>query len=263
MKKLNFLLMYFVAALLLVSCSSDDEDDSTVQPDTERPVVTLNRPTDGEKFEPGDRIHADGNITDNVALSQMRIDVHWAGDGHSHGKTSNRWEYVEDIDISGTSWDFHEHITIPDDAEDGKYHFIVYALDAAGNQSEWVEIDIYIEDDHDHGGGGHGHGPELDLTTPNHDGEMDVHGGDVIEIKGMAKDDDHHLKDIHIELIDTDHGDTVVDDVHIHGIDAHTYNIDETVTIPNVNHGHYTLKIEVENDHDEKITKEFKYDVGH
>lgn len=258
---MNLLLMYFLAAAVMVSCSSDDEDD--VVADTEAPVVTLNSPTDGEKFEPGDRIHADGEITDNESLSQMRIDIHWAGDGHSHGKTSNRWEYVEDFDISGTSWDFHEDITIPDDAEDGKYHFIIYALDAAGNQSERVEIDIFIEDHHDHGGGGHGHGPELDLTTPNHEGELDVHGGDVIEIIGTAKDDDHDLKDIHIELIDTDHGNTVVDDVHIHGIDAHTYSINETVTIPTGNHGHYTLRIEVENDHDEKLVKEFKYDVGH
>lgn len=258
MKKLNFLFMYFLAAAVMVSCSSDDEDDTPA--DTQAPVVTLNSPNDNDKFEPGDRIHADGEITDNESLSQMRIDIHWAGDDHSHGKTSNRWEYVEDFDISGTSWDFHEDITIPADADHGKYHFIIYALDAAGNQSERVEVDIYIEDHHDDGGG-HGHGPELDLTTPNHTGEKEVHGGDVIEIVGTAEDDDHHLKDIHIELIDTDNGNTVVDDAHIHGINAQIYSINETVTLPNVNHGHFTLRIEVENDHDEKVVKEFEYHI--
>lgn len=259
MKKLKLLLMYFLAVAIMVSCSSDDED-STEPADTQAPVVSVSSPTNGEKFEPGDRIHGDGEITDNTALSQMRIDIHWAGDDHSHGKTATKWEYVEDFDISGTSWDFHEDITIPGDAEDGKYHFIVYALDAAGNQSERVEIDIYIEDHDDHGGGD-GHGPELNLTAPNHEGELNVHGGDVIEIVGTAEDDNHMLENIHIELLDEENGNTVVDDVHIHGIGAATYSLNETVTIPNVNEGHFKLKIVVENDENESVEVEFEYHI--
>ena len=43
-----------------------------------------------------DEIHIEGTVVDDRALSQMKIDIHYAGDGHGHGgKTSLEFEYEE------------------------------------------------------------------------------------------------------------------------------------------------------------------------
>lgn len=265
MKKLKLFSMFAAATLLFTACSSDD--DNGEEPQIDPPLVTLEDPENGAHFHLGDRIHVDGEVH-GTDLSELRIDIHWAGDGHGHGKKAddpdNQWHQEWVIELSGNNEHFHEHIDIPEDIAEGEHHLIVDALDNAGNRSERVEISIYIEeDDHDdHGDNGDGKAPELTLTSPTQSDLDHAHGGDVIEIKGEADGNGVDIKDLHIELIDEDNG-NVVDDVHEHDINQETYNIDATVQVPNTNHGHYKLIIEVENADHQKSEKEFYIDLGH
>jgi hypothetical protein len=137
--------IYYLAFLSLTVAFVACSDDGT---DTEKPVITLNEPEDHEHFHPGDEIHFDADFSDNVALKQMKIDIHSA-EGHDHKSSSvgTEWHWDTIINLSGRNMHKHFHIDIPADAEHGEYHFIVYATDAAGNES-FVAIEIEI-DDHD------------------------------------------------------------------------------------------------------------------
>lgn len=146
MKKISLLL---VSGLLIFSACKKDKKEETAVKDTQKPVITLEKPKDKDHFHPGDKIHAEGTITDNENLSQFKIDIHYAGDGHGHGKRGEEveWEYEKVYTISGKSHTFHEDIIIPENAKHGEYHFIVSALDATGNAAEPIDIDIEIEDE--------------------------------------------------------------------------------------------------------------------
>lgn len=124
--------------LVLTACSSDDSKD------TQKPSIVLNAPKDGAKLEIGSEIHFDMEVSDNEMLGSYKIDIHENSDGHTH--SAKRVATLEDnVEFSfQKQWtlegqrnaDVHHHeIVIPQNAELGKYHFVVYVLDAAGNQS--------------------------------------------------------------------------------------------------------------------------------
>jgi hypothetical protein len=159
-------LAYGLSILLgtaMISCSSDDDAPR----DSVAPIITLNEPFEDEIIAPGGEVHFDADFTDNEALQSYKIDIHYAGDGHSHRPITfdedhdhgEEWAFEITGMISGTSANAHMHIDVPTMIEHdgemhpikkGAYHFSVFALDAAGNQSLVVR-DIFIEDhDHDH-----------------------------------------------------------------------------------------------------------------
>ena len=146
MKKLLFFAFLMISmGLIFQACSDDNEVD------TEKPVIEINDPLDGQHFHPGDEIHFDAEFSDNVELNQFKIDIHW-GEGHDHKSSQNgeEWTYEYIGELSGRNQHVHMHIDIPENAKHGEYHFLVYCTDKAGNES-WVALDIHIEDhDHDH-----------------------------------------------------------------------------------------------------------------
>lgn len=154
MKKFKFIYVFAFASILF-SCSDDDNNSA----DTQKPTITINEPTDGEVLDPGDEIHVDIDFSDNVELASYKIDIHFAGDGHSHNRPLGvsdyiEWEYEVTGTLSGKNDNIHLHIDIPNNVEEGHYHFGVFAVDKAGNQAvQWIELDI-----HNHGDGdGHHH----------------------------------------------------------------------------------------------------------
>ena len=81
-----------VALILgLTSCKKVDE---------EKPVISIETPANNQHFEPGKTIDLKGKITDNEALSQVKIDMH-SGDGHIHKSTKSIFDFEEIIDIEG------------------------------------------------------------------------------------------------------------------------------------------------------------------
>lgn len=147
MKNIIFKLS-LVLVFIFVSCSSDDDNVL----DTVAPGITIVEPHDHEEFEPGETIHVEINFTDNVQLASYKIDIHYAGDGHTHGvvpfDSNVEWTYIEEGDLTGTAFTLHAHIDIPttingSPIKEGDYHFGVFALDAAGNETVvWIEIEV-------------------------------------------------------------------------------------------------------------------------
>lgn len=148
MKKRALLGIIFLATMGLIasSCSSDDNDN-------EKPVISDFDPEEGEELQIGDYIHFEADFTDNEKLASYKIDIHHNFDNHGDHKSvvedaadSVKFEYSNSWSLEGlkNSHVHHHEIEIPksqvvDGVEKfirpGKYHFVVYCIDAAGNQS--------------------------------------------------------------------------------------------------------------------------------
>ena len=144
MKKL-ILSLSVVGLFALMSCGDDDE-----VVDVTAPTITLIEPEMGEEFDAGGEIHFDAIFEDDIALSTYNITIHDNFDGHAHGRLSAEpFAFNQSFTLTGKVDDVHEDIAIPAGTTAGPYHFIVEAIDAAGNSTTFVEgssveIDIWI-----------------------------------------------------------------------------------------------------------------------
>lgn len=143
MKTLKHLLVAIIT-LTLFSCSSD-----STSPDSEKPTISIVKPTDEQSVLAGENLAVEIAFSDNVELASYKIEIHYSGDGHSHNRlnTPNEdipWNYHSEGNLSGKNDIIHSTVQVPINAENGIYHFGVYALDRAGNQqSDWVEFEIH------------------------------------------------------------------------------------------------------------------------
>lgn len=140
-------------ALTLASCEADG--------DTTKPEITLESPAEGETFAAdGDGIHFEMELSDDVALGSYKVEIHNNFDGHDHASVTVMRSETVDFSYTNTWYDIagqrnatihHHEIVIPADATHGDYHFMVYCVDAAGNESYVVRnVVIGDDDDHDH-----------------------------------------------------------------------------------------------------------------
>lgn len=130
---------FIFLGLGLIACNKDDDTDSTA------PTVNIISPNEDDHFDHGDTIHFEASASDNEALSQMKVEIHFSEDGHTH-KVQNEWEESRTYDLNGMSQTIKDEFIVPLDADTGFHHFIVIALDEAGNSSSTQEVDFEIEE---------------------------------------------------------------------------------------------------------------------
>jgi len=160
----NFSKSVFLPLLVVfatfISCKK--ESNPTVEPgDTSPPTIVVATPTQEENFTGGNAIPFKATFSDNISLSEYRIEMHSDFDGHSHEKLSTVPFYFDTIvSTTGKQHTGEFPIQIPLDVTAGKYHFIVTCIDAAGNEAEFVELDLQIQNSSDI------IPPNLSLTSP-------------------------------------------------------------------------------------------------
>lgn len=151
-----------LAALLVsaafVACDKDDAGDTT------KPVINLISPAEGEAIAAdGEGMHFEMELSDNVALASYKVEIHNNFDGHDHSTSDSKADDEtsdETVDFTyNNTWDdiagqlnatiHHHEIVIPTNATHGDYHFMVYCVDAAGNES-YVVANVVIGEDSDH-----------------------------------------------------------------------------------------------------------------
>lgn len=108
--------------------------------DTVKPVIELVSPADGAVLEAGSAIHLEMVLEDNEMLSSYKIDIHEAA-GHEHDTKAESadetaFTFSKSWNVSGSknAHVHHHEIIIPENAEHGEYHFMVYCTDASGNE---------------------------------------------------------------------------------------------------------------------------------
>jgi len=194
----TILKLSLILPILLSFAACEDSENDVV-----RPEITLAEPGSGESFTAGSAIPFKATFTDDVAIASYNIEIHDNFDGHEHKSTMalQRWSWEKSFDAGGASAtiDLPSEINIPDDVAAGPYHFIVNAIDAAGNATTFqdgsaVEAEIYITNSsqalielemgdhgHDHGDDGHDHDHE---EMP----EIEAEPGETIHLHGTITD---------------------------------------------------------------------------
>jgi hypothetical protein len=183
----------FIAVILagVVSCDNDNNDPV----DVTAPAIELEEPVVEEFFHTGDYIHFKATFTDDIELGSYSIDIHDNIDGHSHGRIFKTYE-----DPSLLQWNFKENFTfpvgqkvvdidmddqieIPSNAIAGPYHFIIQAIDKAGNATSYqddstVEIEIFITNNSM---------PAVNITNLDDD-ELEIEQGEKFMVTGDISD---------------------------------------------------------------------------
>lgn len=157
MKTRNYLsaISILLFSSLFASCSDEG--------DTQKPVIDLDEPEEGAVLHIGSPVHFEMDLSDNEAIASYKVNIHNNFDGHSHSRASETEatvpftfdkSYTEDIAGKKNTHVHHHDIVIPANATPGKYHFMVYCTDEAGNEV-FVVRNIELskeggEDGHDH-----------------------------------------------------------------------------------------------------------------
>lgn len=139
-------LMMALALPVMYACDESDTVDTTA------PEIVLEDPINGEAVAAGSTMHVHGDLSDNEGLATYSLTIHGNFDGHAHGRVLAQFAFSESYEAEGTSAHIEQEIAIDATATAGPYHFIVEAIDAAGNATSFqddssVEIEIWIEND--------------------------------------------------------------------------------------------------------------------
>jgi hypothetical protein len=126
--------------------------------DTEKPVINLIEPENGEALLIGGDVHFEAEFSDNEKLASYKIEIHSNFDGHTHDLRAGSAEetvnftFAQTYDLSGKkNADVHHHdIKIPENATPGDYHLMVYCTDAAGNESHIAISAVLSHDAEEH-----------------------------------------------------------------------------------------------------------------
>lgn len=214
-------LMAFGLLLLVGSCKKGDN-----QKDLERPLINLQSPGD-DTIRGGESLLIRGIITDNEALSQVKIEIHDDFDGHSHGKKAGApafvWDTIMTLSGKETALDFP--LAVPEDIASGRYHFQMQALDASGNEAEFVVRSLYLKNAFDT------IAPiisNLSTTPSEQNGSITIKSGATLSIMA-ALSDNLGLETLELKIIRSSNLEIVHDfDKELSGTSA---NLNELLTI--------------------------------
>ncbi|MDR1592726.1 MAG: DUF4625 domain-containing protein [Prevotellaceae bacterium] len=161
MKTLKFSIVCLLAlTALLLSCNGNNAD-------TTKPVILLEEPCEGDSILIGDPdgMHLEMDLSDDVMLREYLVEIHNNFDQHGHdapavqlaAEDEQPFAFRKSWDLTGnrTKHVHHHEILIPENAQEGDYHIMIYCTDAAGNES-YVARSIVLshtasehEDEHD------------------------------------------------------------------------------------------------------------------
>lgn len=168
----------FLSILAIATACSDDSDNQ----DLDAPVIlsaSLNGEDHDLEFNAGDAISLAVEASDNEALGQVKLDLHDVFDGHSHGKLASTWTLSEVHNLSGTQTTFTETLQVPDPVTAGPHHLVLRLLDAAGNESEFAELDFVLRN---------GSEPQISITDPDFSQGFQIAKGQSFSLTGSVTD---------------------------------------------------------------------------
>jgi len=216
-----------LAGILLIACRPEKDK-------TPPSITSFTSPAEHDTLFSGNVLKIKAIISDDEALSQLKIDIHGAGDNHSHSKlaAASMWETIRIVDLSGTTTQVDVSVDIPPDAAAGDYHVILTAVDQSGNQSEFAEREIFIRNKTDL------EAPEIQLFSPVEAEELAL--GTPLLIRALLTDS-LGLGKLEMQVIQ---GSQVIfdKDLVISGV---SYDLNDTLSTTGWLPGDYILKIGV------------------
>lgn len=148
MNKKNILKTLGLVVLLAMAASCKDKDL-----DKQAPVIKVEEPENGDTLSVGHPIHFEVNFSDNEHLASYKVDIHNNFNGHHHHHKAEKepffFQKTWSLNGQRSAHVHHHEIAVPEDAHPGNYHFMVYCVDEAGNES-FVTRDIVLSTDTSH-----------------------------------------------------------------------------------------------------------------
>lgn len=139
--------------LIFNACSKTDNADTT------KPVINLLEPAQDDTLRIGEEVHLEMNLSDDVMLGSYKIEIHNNFNDHTHGSKAiaetSPFSFNRSWSLEGkrNATIHHHEIVIPENAQEGKYHLMVYCTDDAGNEA-YVARNVVLSheggSDHDH-----------------------------------------------------------------------------------------------------------------
>jgi hypothetical protein len=123
-------------------------------------------------------------LTDDVALSEMKIDIHHNFDCHTHKSLKNQvvWNLIEIISLDEKKEvEMTKILTPPSNVVPGNYHLTLFCVDMQGKEATRMYYDIVIFDPIDT------QKPQITISEPTENETFAQNS--TITISGKAKDD--------------------------------------------------------------------------
>lgn len=193
--KIGYQVSFLFLLLIGFSCGKNGSDeDQIMADDIEKPTITVQYISPkvvedrlcGTLSQRVIKVNTDSVIQfkllfkDNRALSQYKIDIHHNFDCHVHPR-AEPWKVLKIQDLKGKTMEITESFTIPANVSTGNYHFLILCLDAEGNEADFVEYDIKIENAKD------AVAPVISLSSPSTDTIL-INKAETIQLKGTIND---------------------------------------------------------------------------
>lgn len=175
-----------IAALAVFSACEDDE-----VVDTTAPTLVVEH---SEVVAPGGEFDLDLQLEDDLALGEVRVDIHNDFDAHEHGRLNAvPFEYTNVFDgMRGKkTFPLHEHIDIPANAATGPYHVSITYFDNAGNEGVLYVGSFEIADP--------AQSPSITILPAS--GELEPNADKILALEGTIEDGDG-LDEVHIMVIE-------------------------------------------------------------
>lgn len=237
-------ILFFAAVVILASCKKDEED-------TTRPVigsVKVNGVVGNEHdVEAGTTISVEVAMSDNKDLNQLKVDIHSADDGHTHGDDGGATEEVEEanigvwsdariISVSGESKTETLSFTIPNTIK-GHWHIEVSLIDKDGNEAVEYVTTLHVEN---------ANLPVFEITTNPAivNGEIELEIGGTFLLSGTITDPDG-FEHIHIEVEDEATG-TKIWEQEVTVVAGATITLTDILVGPFATAGDYHIHIHAE-----------------
>lgn len=138
-----------IAGLFLTACSDDDIKVPHIE------ITELGYENSGIAYA-GHDLHIDAEIVAEGKIENVRLTIHAADEHLKDSHVHEEW-HVDSTYTTGFTGvknsDFHEHIDVPEYAEEGEYHLHLYVIDLEGNKSsEEACFNVIHDEDHDQDG---------------------------------------------------------------------------------------------------------------
>ncbi|MBI1192807.1 MAG: DUF4625 domain-containing protein [Bacteroidetes bacterium] len=140
----------------------------------------------------GDTLELDLLLTDNEALSQLKVDIHANFDCHGHARLAGSAETTENTqdwsvlsleNLSGTALEHSVRLAAPTNPTSGTYHFQLQVVDKAGNSDPTAYVySIILHHAED------SIAPELELNSPSPGSNLTLARGSQVSVSGTVSD---------------------------------------------------------------------------
>ena len=133
--------LLLISSMVMVSCDKDDADRTPpeiefmeILPEPGEGIICGESDDRVIPLKGGEKLRMDVLITDDRALSQLKVDVHPNFDCHGHRTLSTEdWIVLDLIDLEGKAVEKSLIYEVPEMVTAGNYHLQLRVVDQAGN----------------------------------------------------------------------------------------------------------------------------------